>query len=297
MGGDKMGQTQPKTVFGIHSMTFYDRESFKPYGPSARVLQGSTLTLEGEIVELFGGSNKFAWALEDGDFTTAEIAFTMSEYPSWIFQLFGGKAPEERGPESNGDVSDLENKKGSSVVGAEGLLASVTVDSASNLKTGFFVIVADDTDAFSVYAMSDVDFGRGDSLDFIDDSLKIAEFTGVAGEGSTHSIPALGIEFVTGASSTAFEVGDSAVFEIRAINQESRDVVIGGIADVFPEFGAFLYAQKSGSGQIFEIEAFKCKALGLSLGAERKQFGENDYSANLSYDASRNGIIRVREVK
>lgn len=291
-----MGLSQPKTIFGIHSMTPYDRESLKPYG-TARVLQGSTLTLEGETVELFGGSNKFAWAIEDGDFTTAEIAFTMSEYPNWLFQLFGGKAPTQRSAEQDGDVTDLENKKGSSIVGAEGLLAAVTVDTAANLKTGSYVIVADDTDAFSVYAMSDVDFGRGAELDFIDDSLKIAEFTSVAGEGSTHAIPALGIEFVAGASAADFTVGDTATFEVRAINQESRDVVIGGIADVFPEFGAFLYAQKSGSGQIFEIEAFKCKALGLGLGAERKQFGENDYTATLTYDAAKNGILRIREVR
>ena len=291
-----MGLSQPKTIFGIHSMTPYDRESLKPYG-TARVLQGSTLTLEGETVELFGGSNKFAWAIEDGDFTTAEIAFTMSEYPNWLFQLFGGKAPTQRSAEQEGDVSDLENKKGTSIVGAEGLLAAVTVDTAANLKTGSYVIVADAADAFSVYAMSDVDFGRGAELDFIDDSLKIAEFTDVAGLGSTHAIVGLGITLTTGASAADFTVGDSATFEVRAINQESRDVVIGGIADVFPEFGAFLYAQKSGSGQIFEIEAFKAKALGLGLGAERKQFGENDYTATLTYDASKNGILRIREVK
>lgn len=291
-----MGLSQPKTIFGIHSMTPYNRDSLVPYG-TARVLQGSTLTLEGETVELRGGSNKFSWAIEDGDFTTAEIAFTMSEYPNWLFELFGGKAPTQRVAETSGDVSNVENKKGTSIVSATGLLAGVTVNTDTDLKTGTYVIQADAADAFSVYAMSDADFGRGTSLEFIDDSLKIAEFTSVAGTGSTHAIPELGIEFVADASATAFTAGDTASFEIRAINQESRDVVIGGLSDVFPEFGAFLYAQKSGSGQIFEIEAFKAKALGLGLGAERKQFGENDYTATLTYDSVKNGILRIREVR
>lgn len=290
-----MGLSQPKTIFGIHTMTPYNRETLVPYGV-ARVLQGSTLTLEGETVELFGGSNKFAWAIEDGDFTTAEIAFTMSEYPNWLFTLFGGKAPTVNAAEASGNISAITDKKGDSVVAATGLLASVTTTTAANLKTGSYVIQATATNAFAVYAMSDVDFGRGAALDFLDDSLKIAEFTGVAGLGSTHAIVELGITLTTGASATAFVVGDSATFEIRAVNTESREVVIGGIADVFPEFGAFLYAQKSGSGQVFEIEAFKCKALGLGLGAERKTFGQNDYSAKMTYDSSRNGILKIREV-
>jgi hypothetical protein len=290
-----MGLKQPKTIFGIHSMTPYNIDTKVPYG-IARVLQGSTLSLEGEVVELFGGSSKFAWALEDGDFTTAEISFSMSEYPDWLFEIFGGKAPTTRTAETSGDVTDLEAAFGT-IIGAAGLLATITTTDAANLKTGTYSVQATAADAFAVYAMTNVDFGRGDELDFSDESLKIAEFTGVAGEGSVHAIPELGISFTTGASAAAFTIGDSATFQIRAINQESRDVIIGGIADIFPEFGAFLYAQKSGSGQIFEIDAFKCKALGLGLGAERKQFGQNDYTAKLSYDASRNGILRIREVR
>lgn len=290
-----MGLSQPKTIFGIHSMTPYSRETLVPYGV-ARVLQGSTLTLEGETVELFGGSNKFAWAIEDGDFTTAEIAFSLSEYPDWLFTLFGGKAPTVNAAESSGDISAITNKNGTSIVAATGLLATVTNTLAANLKTGFYVIQATAADAIAVYAMSDVDFGRGASIDFIDDSLKIAEFTGMAGEGATHAIVELGITLTTGASAAAFTVGDSASFEIRAVNTESREVVIGGIADVFPEFGAFLYTQKSGAGQVFEIEAFKCKALGLGLGAERKTFGQNDYSAKMTYDSTKNGILKIREV-
>jgi hypothetical protein len=290
-----MPLSQPSVVFGVHSFTPTSREDGMPYGPEARVLQGSTFNLSGDTIELFGGSNKYSWAIEDGD-VTAELSFSVSEYPNWLFLLFGGKAPTVNAAEASGFVSPVENKKGSSVVAATGLLAAATTTTAANLKSGKYVVRATAADAFKVYALSDVDFGRGAALDFLDDTMEIAAFTGVAGEGSTHEIVGLGITLVTGASAAAFVEGDTAEFTVRAINAKSRSVVIGGAADTSPEFAAVLYAQKSGLGAVFEIEVFRLKALGLSLGAERKAYSQNDYTAKAAYDSIKNGVCRVTEV-
>lgn len=291
-----MSLAQPRVNFGVHSFTAYKISDGMPYGPELRVLQGSTFNLEGSNVELFGGSNRFAWAVEEGD-TTATLEFSVSEYPDWLFEVFGGGTVTRGAAEASGNVSALANKNGDSVVAATGLLPAVTVDSAADLKFGKYVIRATDTDAFKVYALSDVDFGRGTALDFIDDTMAIAEFTGVAGEGSTHAIPALGIEFTTGASVAAFVVGDTATFEIRPVNTVNRVVKIGGIADLLPEFSAVLYLQKRANGAVFEAEVYRLKGSGLSLGAERKAFSQNDYSANASYDSNENAICRIREVE
>lgn len=288
-------QSDPRTVFGVHSFTPYDRTTKLPYG-TAKVVHGSTFSLKGDTIELMGGSSRFAWQIEDGDIK-AELAFSVSEYPNWLFTLFGGKAPTQGTSESSGFVSAIADFKGSSVVAAAGLLATVTVASPADLKTGKYVILATAVNAFKVYAMSDVDFGRGTPLAFIDDSNCIAAFTAVAGSGSTHSIPSLGITLTTGASPAAFVVGDTAEFEIRAINTLNREVVVGGLSDVFPEFGAYIYAQKRGSGAIFEIEAFKLKSIGMGLGAERKAFGKSDYTAKAAFDSVRGGICKVREVE
>ncbi len=91
--------------------------------------------------------------------------------------------------------------------------------------------------------------------------------------------------------------GHTATFEVRPINTFNRTVKIGGIADVFPEFGCVMYAQKSGSGALFEIDAFNMKAIGISLGAERKAFGQSEYSAKAAYDPARDGICQIREVE
>lgn len=289
-----MSLSQPRSIFGVHSISPYNRTTGIPYG-EARVVQGSTFTLEGDTVELRGGSNRNAWAIEDGDIK-AELAFSVSEYPNWLFELFGGKAPTSGSPEASGDISDLANKKGTSLVAATGFLATITTTTAANLKFGKYVIKATGPAACTVYALSDVDFGRGASLDFLSDDLSIATFTGV-GSGSTHLIAGLGITLTAGASAGAFVTGDTATFEIRPINTFNREVKIGGIADTFPEFGCVAYAQKSGSGAVFEIEAYKCKAIGLGLGAERKQFGASDYTAKLAYDSVENALCRIREVE
>jgi hypothetical protein len=75
--------SQPRTIFGVHSVTPYKRTDKTPYG-MARVLQGSTLSLEGDTIDLRGGSNRFIWQSEDGDIE-ATLAFTLSEYPNWVY--------------------------------------------------------------------------------------------------------------------------------------------------------------------------------------------------------------------
>jgi len=249
------------------------------------------------VLELKGGSNRFSWALEDGD-VDATLAFTVSEYPNWLFEIFGGKAPTVGTAEASGSVNGLANAYGTSVVAAAGVatVAAIPSTGAANLKMGKYVIKATAAGALKVYVLSDADFGRGTAGSFTDDSLEIASFTGLT-SGATSDIAAFGIRITMGASTPAMTTGNTATFEVRPINTFNRSVVIGGISDVFPEFGCVIYAQKSGSGALFEIDAFKMKAIGLTLGAERKAFGQSEYSAKASYDSVKNGICQIREVE
>jgi len=289
-----MALSDPRVLFGVHSVTPINRTNGVPYG-TARVVQGSTFTLEGDTIELFGGSNRFAWAIEDGDIT-AELSFSVSEYPNWLFTLFGGKAPTQGTAESGGYATAISNKKGTSIVAATGLLSTITLTTPSDLKFGRYTIVATSDNDIDVYCASDVDFGRGTAGDFLDDSLKIASAIEIS-TGGTDLIANYGITLTGGGSATAFVTGDSATFEIRPINTFNRTVKIGGISDVFPEFGLIAYGQKRGNGAIFEIEAYKMKAIGITLGAERKTWAQNDYTAKASYDSVQNAVCRISEVE
>jgi hypothetical protein len=291
-----MGLSQPRTLFGVHSLTPYSRENMIPYGQTL-VLQGSTFALEGGLVELKGGSSRFSWAVEDGDID-ATLNFTVSEYPNWLFELFGGKAPTQGVAEASGNISAIVDVFGTSVVAATGIASVTAIPStgAANLKMGKYVVKATASDAFKVYCLSDVDFGRGTDGTFVDDSLEIFSQTG-ATTGSTYDIVAFGLRITMGASPTSMAGGDTATFDVRPINTFNRSVRIGGISDSFPEFGCIIYAQKSGSGALFEIDCFKMKAIGINLGAERKAFGQSEYSAKAAYDTVKNGICDIREVE
>jgi hypothetical protein len=253
--------------------------------------------MEGDTISLLGGSNKFSWQIEDGDID-ATLSFTVSEYPNWLFELFGGKAPTQGAAETSGNISAVVDYKGISVVAPAGIatVTAIPTTGAANLKFGKYTIEATATDAFKVYASSDADFGRGTDGSFVDDSLAIFSQTG-ATTGTTYDITAFGLRITMGASAPAMVAGDTAIFEVRPINTFNRSVRIGGIADTFPEFGCLIYAQKSGSGALFEIDAFKMKAIGMNLGADRKAFGQSEYSAKASYDQTLNGICDIREVE
>ena len=61
-----MPMQAPRVVYGIHSATFYDPKTEIPYG-TVRVLGNGQFTMEGETIELRGGSNRFPWSIQDGN--------------------------------------------------------------------------------------------------------------------------------------------------------------------------------------------------------------------------------------
>lgn len=289
-----MALSKPRTVFGVHSVTPYRLSDKTPYN-MARVVQGSTFSLEGDTVELKGGSNRFSWAIEDGDID-ATLAFTVSEYPNWLFELFGGKAPTQGSAEPSGNLSQMVNAKGTSVIAATGLESTATAQTPSDLKMNKLVIKATGANEVKIYGMSDADFGRGTADEFENDDLLLATWSTISPSG-TFDIPNQGIRLTAGPSATALVSGDTAVLDVRPVNTFNRVVKIGGIADEFPEFGAFIFAQKSASGALFRIQAYRLKAIGLGLGAERKQFAENEYSAKAVYDSVENAVCEIVETE
>jgi hypothetical protein len=58
-----MGLSNPRIVFGIHSVTPYSRSTGLPYG-ILKVLNSANLSLEADNEKLYAGSNPFPWASE-----------------------------------------------------------------------------------------------------------------------------------------------------------------------------------------------------------------------------------------
>lgn len=292
-----MSLSTPRQIFGVHSVTPYSRTTGLPYG-YVRVVKDSSISLSGEQIENTGGSNKFPWAIEDGKIT-AEMSLKFSEYPNFVFELFLGKAVTPVAAEASGNVSTLTNKYGTTAMSATIGVASVAAlaGSEANLKFGKYVIKAASATTIDIYLMSDVDAVRGTDVEFQDDNLKIIAAAQTITTGGNTDVASLGLRFAGGSGTIGMTTGDTATFEVRPIQANGGMTVrIGASTDVAPEFGCIVIAQKRSSDELFEVDAFRCKASGLPIGLAEKAWSELEAKAKLLYDSAKNGVFDIRHI-
>lgn len=292
-----MALSQPRNVFGVHSVTPYSRTDGLFYG-IIKVLKGSSLSLTGESVELMGGSQKFAWAVEDGAIK-AEMSLKFSQFEDFMFELFLGAAPTPIAAEATGGVVAIANKKGTSVVKSTGLASvSAVVASEADMKFGKYVVKCTGAAAVDVYFSSDADLARGTDGTYQNDALKVTATPLTITTGGDVTVPNFGIKLTGGAGTIGMTTGDTATFEVRPINSGSSSVVIGGASNqTFPEFGCIVMAQKRGNQELFEIDAYRCKAAGMPIGFEANTWAEAEVKVKVFYDSALDGVFKMRSVK
>jgi len=292
-----MSLSDPRIIFGIHSVTPYSRTTGLPYG-ILRVLGGSSLALSGELQKLMGGSSKYPWAVEDGTIS-AEMSLKVKEYPSFLFELFLGKAPVEvTTPDTDGTVSAVANKNGSTIVnGTTGLASVAAIPSTgpANLKFGKYVLKATTDDDLNIYCYSNIDFARGTDENYDDDTLLVGT-AAIGDSGATVDVASLGLQFTAGSGSTAFTIGDTATFEVQPPFTKTMAVSIGSNSDVFPEFGALLLAKQRSNGEMFEVDAHRCKGVGLPIGFEENAYSEAEIKVECFYDSQLDKVFSLRNI-
>ena len=288
-----MALTDPRVVFGVDVFTPYSRTSGLPFG-TVRVLGTSSVSLSGELVKLNGGSNRYPFAIEDG-LITAELSLTVRELPDFLFELFLGKAPTANAAESGGSVTAIANKKGTSVVASTGI-ASVGIKSGSEVDAKFskYVVKAVSATTVDVFALSGTDFARGADKVFENDALKITASPLTITMSAAVEVPGFGIELTGDSGTIALVTDDTAEFTVRPINDKSIDVTFGAETDIFPEFGALIVAQKRSNGEMFEIDLFRVKGIGLPLGFEEKAWNESEITAEAFFDSAKGGVGSIR---
>lgn len=292
-----MSLSDPRAVFGVHSVAPYSRSTGEFYGKLS-VLGSSSLSLSGETVDLFGGSFKFPWAVEDSTIT-GELNLRFSQYEDFLFELFLGKQPTVNSAQVSGDVSTVTNVEGDSVADAATGIASMSALSGSeaNLKFGKYIAKAVSATEVDLFMSSDIDFNRGTDGEYENDLLKItsAPLT-VSDSGATTDLAAYGLQIAGGSGTVAMTIGDTAEFFVQPINTKSMEVTIGGATDNYPEFGAIVYSQKRSNGEMLEIDCFRCKAIGMPINFEQNSWSEAEVTAKVFYDSSKNGVFKVRHV-
>lgn len=292
-----MALSNPVSVFGVHSLAFFDRTT-EEYKGILRVLGSSSLNIGSENILLNGGSNPYPWAVESG-LNTAELSITAREYPSFLYELLLGKAASTVSAEATGNVSTIANASGTSVVDATTGIASVaaTGSDEADLKFGKYVVVAASATTIDVYVSTNIDFARGTDANYQDDLLKVnSSALTVPGTGGTVALADFGLTFTGGSGTVAMTTGDTATFEVRPINSGGYTVTIGSTSDVFPEFGAIAYAKQGSDGGLFEATMYRVKAAGMPIGFDENAFSEWSVTANAFYDSTRDAVIKIRRI-
>jgi len=294
-----MALSDPRLVFGVHSCTVYNRTNSLPFG-ELKVLQSSSLSLEGEQIALNGGSFRFPWGVEDGNIT-ANVELVVNEMPDFLDEIALGKAPTANAAEAAGNCSALTDKLGTVVDATTGIASvSVKTGSEADLKFTKYIVRVLDATTVDVYAMSDIDFNRGTDKVFENDSLKITASPLTIVASTAVEIPGYGIELTGGSGTinllTAGAVNDTATFEVRPINSGSSIVTIGGANDIFPAVGLLMLAQQSGSGAMYEIDCFNVKLTGLPHPFNTKAFLEATISGQAFSDSARGGVFSKRAI-
>lgn len=293
-----MARSNPRAIFGVHSFTPYSRSTGLPYG-DVRILEGSTLSMSAELIELMGGSSKYPWAIEDGPISL-EISLKASQYEDFMFELFLGKAPTAVSTEASGNVSTLTNKYGTSVMNASTGIASVSAlaGSEADLKFGKYVIKAASATTVDVYILSDVDISRGTNGTIQNDALKVSASAFTITMGANTTITSHGVKMVGGSGTIGMTTGDTATFEVRPIGTGGMTVDIGAIGDTFfPEFGSLILAQKNGAQEMVEVDVFRCKGAGMPIGFDMNAFSKYEIKIKPMLDSTLNKVFSMRAIK
>ena len=262
-----------RIVYGIHSMAPYRRSDHLPFG-ILKIIGGGTLSLSAEFEDLFGGSNKFAWASE-AKTISSEFTATVKSMPDFLFEVYLGASTSTIAAAALGSIVDpAVNVKGTSIVATTSGITGVTVKAGSeaDLKDGKYLLLAKGADEVDVYMYTDIAHDKGTDISFEDDLLKITSSTLVVPAGGTVDIPDCGLEITGEFGPIAFTIGDTAEFRVSAAHGGVSEITVGKSATTFPEHGFVALSAKRSDGSLFEIEVFKAVGSGFPIALEETVF-------------------------
>lgn len=288
-----MSLSNPRSIFGLHSVSPYSRTDGTFYG-ILKVLKSSQFTMTGTNVELHGGSQKFAWAVETGEIK-AEVSLKVAEYPDFLFTLFLGQAPTTTSAGA-GNVTAPANKLGTSVVSVAGI-ASLAITTAADAKFGKYVIKAASSTTVDIYLSTDLDAGRGTAVPYQNDALKVTATALTLTAAGVTAIPGTGLSITAAAGPIVLVVGDTATFSVLPASNKTSLVTVGKASAVYPEFGMICMAQRTGDKRMLEVDIFRCKGAGMPMPFQPNTWNEADIKLGVFYDGAQDGVCNVTYIE
>lgn len=280
--------------YGIHSICPFRISDGLPYG-ILKVLGGGTMTLSSEFEELFGGSNKFAWAVE-AKTISSEWTATVKSMPDFMFELFLGATVATTAASATGTVGDLAEISGN-IVDTTGIASvSALAGSDEDLKDGIYIIKAVGATTVDVYALTDIEFKKlgGAALSYINEELKITASPLTITAGGDVTIPNLGVKITGGAGVIGMTVGATARFSVRSGHAGISTIDIGSASTIFPEHRQLCLGQKRANGDTFEMELYKVVGSGMPIPFEEQTFAIPELAMKLVQDSASDKVATIR---
>jgi hypothetical protein len=265
------------------------------------VLGGGTMTLSSEFEELFGGSNKFAWAVESKTISS-EWTATVKSMPDFMFELFLGATVTTTAASATGTVGDFANILDSAsapVLHATTGIATATAKSGSeeDLKDGIYIVKAVTTTTVDVYALSDIEFqklGATNTLAFDDELLKITASPLTITASTAVEIVGLGVELTGGSGTIGMTADDTARFSVRSAHAGVSEIAFGAASSLFPEHKQLCLGQKRANGDTFELELEKVVGSGMPIPFEEQTFAIPELAMKLVQDSVSDKVGTIR---
>lgn len=291
-----MALSNPRILFGVHSLSPYNRSTKLPYG-ILKVIGSASLSLSSDLEQLYGGSSKFSWAAESKTVST-EVSAKVKAYPGFLFELFLGATVTDTGVDTAGAVSALTNQNGSTCNSATIGIASIAVKAAqkANLKFGKYILKVLTSTTVGLYSLSDIDSARGTDIAYTDDTLLVTLTIATITTGGTIAMDNVGLELTGGSGTIGMTVGDTASFEVKPPSTSSSSIVIGASTTSMPAFGCLLLSQKRSTGEMFEIDAHSCVGSGLPLALEEMAFSQPELKMTCLYDSTLDRVFTIRHI-
>lgn len=288
--------TYNRINYGIHSICPYRISDATPYG-ILKVLGGGTLALSSEIEELFGGSSKFAFAVE-AKTISAEWTASVKSFPDFMFELFLGASVSTTAASATGTVGALTNVLNSSVQDAATGIASVAAKSGStaDLKDGVYVVKAVSPTTVDVYYLTDIEANRIGAVNTItlNDAQKVNSTPLTITAATAVEVVGLGVELTGGSGIIAMTADDTARFDVRSEHAGISTIDIGAAGTTFPEHRQLCLSQKRANGDTFELELYKVIGSGMPIPMEEQTFAIPELSMRLIQDSTEDKVATIR---
>jgi hypothetical protein len=284
-----------RQLFGVHSICSVSRSTRIPTG-MVRILGDISLAFEASSVQNRGGPSWYPYATEITEINPT-LGFQIKEYPNWVMENYlAAKVTTTAASATDGTVSALSNKLGTSVFSATTGVATATLKSANqaNLKTGTFRVIAASATTVDVYAVSNFQFTRGTDLFADDNTMKITTSPLTITASTAVEVPGLGVELTGGSGTIGMTEDDVAEFQITAPHNGISKVEIGVNGYIFPEHELYIFGKQRADGRAMYLHCPKAVCTsGMTFNFSQGDFSNTDISVDLLNDATLGNVATL----